>query len=53
MTFSLKELFFGEYLNLEDFVISLSNCVADLGMGGVKRKALAKVFQHTKECWIS
>jgi hypothetical protein len=35
------------------FVILLSGCVAELGVGGVKRSALARAFQHTKECWIS
>ncbi len=35
------------------FVILLSSCVAELGVGGVKRSALARAFQRTKECWIS
>ncbi len=34
------------------FVISLSGCVAKLGVGGVERSTLAKVFQLTKERWI-
>jgi len=34
-------------------VISLSNCVAKLGVDGVKRSALEKAFQRTKERWIS
>ncbi len=34
-------------------MISLSDCVAELGVGGVERSALAKAFQCTKECWIS
>ncbi len=34
------------------FVISLSGCVAEFGVGGVQRSALAKAFQHTKERWI-
>jgi hypothetical protein len=29
-------------------VISLSGCVAELGVGGVERSALAKAFQCTK-----
>jgi hypothetical protein len=33
-------------------VISLSSCVAKLGVGGVERNALAKAFQRTKERWI-
>ncbi len=33
-------------------MISLSGCVAELGVGDVKRSALAKAFQRTKECWI-
>jgi hypothetical protein len=31
------------------FVISLSGCVAELGVGGVKRSASVKAFQCTKE----
>jgi hypothetical protein len=34
-------------------VILVSGCVAELGVGGVERSALAKAFQHTKERWIS
>jgi hypothetical protein len=34
-------------------VILLSDCVTELGVGGVKRRALARAFQRTKECWIS
>jgi hypothetical protein len=34
-------------------MISPSGCVVELGVGGVKRSALAKAFQRTKECWIS
>jgi hypothetical protein len=34
-------------------VISLSSCVAELGVGGVERNALVKTFQRTKEHWIS
>jgi hypothetical protein len=33
-------------------VISLSGCVAELGVDGVERRALARTFQRTKECWI-
>ncbi len=33
-------------------MISLSGCVAELGVGGVKRNALVRVFQRTEECWI-
>jgi len=34
-------------------VISLSGYVVELGVGGVKRSALARAFQCTKECLIS
>ncbi len=34
-------------------MISLSGCVAELGVGVVKKSALARTFQRTKECWIS
>ncbi len=34
------------------FVISLSGCVVELGVGAVKRSALARAFQCTKERWI-
>jgi len=34
-------------------VISFFGCVAELGVGGVKRSTLARAFQCTKECWIS
>ncbi len=30
-------------------MISLSGCVAELGVGGVEGSALARAFQHTKE----
>ncbi len=33
-------------------MISLSGCVAELGVDGVERRALARTFQRTKECWI-
>jgi len=33
-------------------VISLSGCVAELGVGGVERSALTRAFQRTKERWI-
>jgi len=33
-------------------VISLFGCVAELGVGGVKRSASARAFQCTKEHWI-
>ncbi len=33
-------------------MISLSGCVAKLEMGDVKRSALVRAFQHTKERWI-
>jgi len=33
-------------------VISLSGGVAELEVGHVKRSALARAFQRTKECWI-
>jgi hypothetical protein len=32
-------------------VISLSGCVAELEMGGVKKSASARAFQRTKE-WV-
>jgi hypothetical protein len=51
--FTQRTMFFWEWLNRGDFVISLSGCVAELGVGGVKRSALARAFQRTKECWIS
>jgi hypothetical protein len=44
---------FWKWLNHGDFVISLSGCVAELGVGGVERRALARAFQRTKEYWIS
>ncbi len=53
MTFSLKELCFLGVVKSWGFVISLSGCVAELGVGGVKRSTLARAFQHTKECRIS
>ncbi len=34
-------------------MISLSGGVAKLEVGDVKRSALARAFQCTKECWIS
>ncbi len=34
-------------------MILLFGCVAELGVDGVKRSALARAFQCTKECWIS
>jgi len=34
-------------------VISLSGCVAKLGVGGVERSASVRAFQLTKERWIS
>jgi hypothetical protein len=34
-------------------VISLSGCVAKLGVNDVKRSALVRAFQCTKECRIS
>jgi hypothetical protein len=34
-------------------VISLSHCVAKLGVGGLERSASAKDFQRTKEYQIS
>ncbi len=34
-------------------MISLSGCVAELGVSDVERSALMRTFQHTKECWIS
>jgi hypothetical protein len=33
-------------------VISLSDCVAELGVSGVEWSALARAFERTKECWI-
>jgi hypothetical protein len=34
-------------------VISLSSCVAELGVGDVERNDLARAFQRTKEHQIS
>ncbi len=34
-------------------MISLSGCVAELGVDGVERNALARAFECTKEHWIS
>ncbi len=34
-------------------MISLSGCVAELGVSGVDRNALAKTFQRTKKRQIS
>ncbi len=34
-------------------MISFFDCVIKLGVGGVEKSALARVFQGTKECWIS
>jgi hypothetical protein len=34
------------------FVISLSGCVAKLGVGGVERNTSVRAFQRTKERWI-
>jgi hypothetical protein len=52
MTFSLKELRFLGVVK-PGFVISLSGCVVELGLGGVERSTLARDFQCTKERWIS
>jgi hypothetical protein len=35
------------------FVISLFGCVVESEVGGVKRSALVRAFQCTKERWIS
>ncbi len=34
-------------------MISLFDCVAELGVGGVERSAMARAFQRTKEHQIS
>ncbi len=34
-------------------MISLFGCVAEMGVSGVERSALARAFQRTKECRIS
>jgi hypothetical protein len=51
--FTQRITFFWEKLNCGGFVILLSGCVAELGVGGVKRSASVKAFQGTKEHWIS
>ncbi len=33
-------------------MISLSGCVAELGVNSLERRALARAFQCTKERWI-
>jgi len=33
-------------------VISLSGCVAELGVDGVERNALARAFERINEHWI-
>ncbi len=53
MTFTLKELHFLGVVKPWGFVISFSGCVAELGVGGLERSALARAFQHTKKRWIS
>jgi hypothetical protein len=40
-------------LNRGGFVISLSGCVAKLGMNGAERSALVRAFQRTKKRLIS
>jgi hypothetical protein len=49
---SKNSVLFLEWLNRGNFMISLSGCVAELGVGGVRRNALARTFQRTKKCWI-
>jgi hypothetical protein len=51
--FTQRTICFWELLNRRGFVISLSGCVAALGVGGVKRRTLVRAFQCTKEHWIS
>ncbi len=53
MTFSLKELRFLGIVKPWGFCDFALWFVVELGVGGVKRSALARAFQRTKECWIS
>jgi len=54
VTFSLKELCFLGVAKPWGFCdLSLCGCVAELGVDGVERSALARAFQCTKERWIS